>query len=318
MTPVPQQSTSATTVRYAGLGYRALAVLIDTVAIGGIFVVVLGIAQAAGAVHLAAYRTADPFSVHVPRWAYVALYGLLFGYYTVFELAKSATPGKMALSMRVTTADGATPGASAVVLRNLIRVPEAVFYYIPSAISCLASSRQQRLGDLAAHTVVVRSSAATGAARGAAPPPPSGPSWAPPAGPATALTSSGDEKLQQTLEQALDALKTAGLGVRGAHHNYLRLSEREIGRGGGVTAEFSPEYTAAWHTLADAVITMQQANAEAATAATHAGVSLAQAAGARPDLQYLCRELDPYFGADSDEAVQEAYLRVARQEATGA
>ena len=209
-------------------------------------------------------------------------------------------------------------------MRNLIRVPEAVFYYIPSAISCLASSRQQRLGDLAAHTVVVRRTMATEGARGTVPPPPPpGPSWAPTAAPATAepataLSSTGDEKLQQTLEQALDALKTAALGVRGAHHNYLQLSEREIARGGGVTAEFSPEYTAAWHTLADAVIIMQQANAEAATAATHAGVTLTQAAAARPDLQYLCRELDPYFGADSDEAVQEAYLVVARREATGA
>jgi hypothetical protein len=82
-----------------------------------------------------------------------------------------------------------------------------------------------------------------------------------------------------------------------------------------VTAEFSPEYAAAWHTLADAVITLQQANAEAAEAATHAGTSLAQAAAARPDLEYLCRELDPYFSAGSDEAVQEAYLTVARREA---
>ena len=304
--------------RYASLGWRALAVLIDTVVIGAIFVVVLGVAQAAGALHLDAYRGANPFAVSVPKWAYVALYGLLFIYYTAFELTRGATPGKMALGMRVTAADGSTAGVRAVVLRNLVRIPEAILYYLPAAVACMASAKRQRLGDLAARTVVLRRAPVVAAPPQmamptAATPPPQTSSWA---ASAQAASAAG-RTMEERLDEALDALNTAALSVRGAHHNFLRLSEREIERGGGVSAEFSPEYAAAWHTLADAVVALQHANTEAAQAAAHAGTSLPQAAAARLDLRHL-RDIEPYFTAGSDEAVQEAYLTVARREAAEA
>jgi uncharacterized RDD family membrane protein YckC len=308
-----QQLRAAPATQFAGLGWRTLAALIDTFAIGGIFVAILGILQAAGIAHLETYRGGNPLKVNVPLWSYFALYGLLFLYYTAFELAKGTSPGKMALGMRVVAADGGGVSAQAVVVRNLIRIPEAFIYYLPSAIACLASPKRQRLGDMAARTVVVRSTAtqAPPGSRSAVPPSSGAGSWSPPGG-APQVTPWTTEL---GLEEALDKLKAAALGVRGAHHNYLRLSDREIERGGGVSAAFSPEYAAAWHTLADAVMTLQHADTEAAAAATHAGTSLPQALATRPDLQYLCGELGPYFTAGSDEAVQEAYLVVARQEA---
>jgi uncharacterized RDD family membrane protein YckC len=310
-----QPLTLTPSTSYAGLGWRFLAVVIDSFAVGALFVVVLAVAAAAGALDLSSYQGQDPFSIDVPTWSFFALYLLLFVYYTAFELARGATPGKMALGMRVTAVDGGPPSAGAVVLRNLIRIPEAIFYYIPSAISCLASSRNQRLGDLAARTVVVRRSAAVTAASPQAAPPgaplPPGPPLTQRYAPAgqTPLSHGGDP-----LDAALDELKVAALGLRGAHHNYLRLSEREIERGGGVTAAFSPEYAAAWHTLADAVIALQHANADAAHAAAMAGTTLQDASARRPDLLNLCRELEPYFSAGSDEQVHDAYLVVARRE----
>lgn len=298
-----QQLTAAQSAQYAGLGWRFLAVVIDTFGVGALFVVILMIASAAGAFDLSVYEGQSPWQANVPGWSYVTLYLLLFLYYTAFELLRGATPGKMALGMHVTGADGTEPTAGAIVLRNLIRIPEAVFYYLPSAISCLASAKQQRLGDRAARTVVLRRVKApvSGSASGAVPLP------APPAPPASTLAA-------DPADAALDALKAAALGLRGAHHNYLRLSEREIERGGGVTAEFSPEYAAAWHTLADAVIALQHANADAAAAAVVAGTTLPETSARRPDLLNLCRELEPYFIAGSDEQVHEAYLAVARRD----
>ena len=166
-----QQLRVAPSAGYAGLGWRFLAVLMDSAVVGAAFVVVLIIAAAVGTLDLAAYEGQDPWNVSVPAWSYITLYLLLFVYYTAFELARGATPGKMALGMRVTAVDGEPPTTSAVVVRNLVRIPEAIFYYIPSAISCLASSRNQRLGDLAARTVVVRRGAAVDrhAAAGRAP-----------------------------------------------------------------------------------------------------------------------------------------------------
>ena len=296
---------------YAGLGSRFLAVIVDTFCMSGLFVVVLFVATAFGALDLSRYQGMNPLEMSAPAWSYVALYLLLFAYYAGFELARGATPGKMLLGMRVTALDGSRASPAAILVRNLVRVPEAIFYYLPSAVACLSTTRRQRLGDLAAHTVVVRRTAVVSLTPRTASPPGEAPAALPEAASDLPAAVAGQS---DPLGEALDALKTAALGLRGAHHNYLRLSEREIERGGGVTAEFSPEYAAAWHTLADAVLALQQANTKAAAAAAAAGSSLQDAAARRPDLLNLCQELEPYFGAGSDEQVQDAYLSVARRE----
>jgi hypothetical protein len=112
---------------------------------------------------------------------------------------------------------------------------------------------------------------------------------------------------------ALAALKQAALAVRGAHHSYLRRSEVELA-GGADTGEYSPEYVAAWYTLADAVKAMQHAYSEAIAAATRERTTVADLAASQPDLQYLFAELQPYFTAGSDDQLHDAYLEVARSE----
>ena len=297
---------------YAGLGSRFLAVIVDTFCVSALFVVVLFVATAFGALDLTRYQNMNPLEVSVPRWSYVALYLLLFVYYAGFEVTRGATPGKMMFGMRVTALDGSRASPAAIAIRNLVRVPEAVFYYLPSVVAYLATARRQRLGDLAAHTVVVRRTAVVAVAPQAPPAPGSAP--AAPAAPPVSSMPAAPLAPADPLGEALDGLKAAALSLRGAHHNYLRLSEREIERGGGVTAEFSPEYAAAWRTLADAVLALQQTNTHAAGAAAAAGTTLQDAAARRPDLLNLCRELEPYFGAGSDEEVHDAYLSVARRE----
>ncbi|HEY5387276.1 MAG TPA: RDD family protein, partial [Thermoleophilia bacterium] len=242
--------------------------------------------------------------------------------------------GKRLLRLHVIGDDGSQARPLAVVVRNIIRIPEMYFLYLPSAVSCLASSKNKRLGDLAAMTVVVRRGAGpevSGAARPSAPP--LGrrhvePGFATPVaaspstiGPAAAAAPGASE--------ALAGLKTAALAVRGAHLNYLRFSEVELAKGaagtGGEPAgmpdsaaehEYSPEYAAAWYTLADAVIAMQQAHAAAIAAATREGTSLPAICADQPDVTYLFRELEPYFTAGSDEQVHDAYMSVARGETT--
>src|SRR5665647_696662 len=115
--------------------------------------------------------------------------------------------------------------------------------------------------------------------------------------------------------EALAGLKTAALAVRGAHLNYLRFSEIELAKDAGGTAgepvgepadqpsdqpesepesEYAPEYAAAWYTLGDAVIAIQQAHAAAIAAATREGTTLQAVSADQPDLTYLFRELEPY------------------------
>ena len=340
-------------VQYAGLGRRAAAVTVDTLVVlvaSSILISVLSVTNVLNLGLSDAPTLKDIYNASrtAPGWLMPVEYGLIFLYFTLFELA-GITPGKRIFRLAVTRDDGTRPTPTAVVVRNLIRIPEMYLLYVPSAIACLASSKNKRLGDLAAKTVVVRrgaapvGSAAPGAVqswRGAAPLPPApplgqtpgapGPAPAAPASPAayapSAPTAAG-------ASEALAELKTAALAVRGAHLNYLRFSEVELAKDVVGTAgepvgdaageppdrpepEYSPEYAAAWYTLADAVIAMQQAHATASAAATREGTTLPDVCADQPDLTYLFRELEPYFTAGSDDQVHDAYMSVARGETT--
>ena len=80
-------------------------------------------------------------------------YGILFE-----SLWRGQTPGKRALRLRVMDAGGLRLDFRQVVVRNLLRAVDILpQFYLVGGVACLASVRAQRLGDLAAGTVVVRS-----------------------------------------------------------------------------------------------------------------------------------------------------------------
>lgn len=82
---------------------------------------------------------------------------LLWFYNVLFEvLGHGATPGKRALGLRVMNVNGTPVGWSGSLIRNLIRFIDALpGCYAFGCISVLVSRQFQRLGDLAAGTVVV-------------------------------------------------------------------------------------------------------------------------------------------------------------------
>ena len=310
-------------VEYAGLGYRAAAVLVDTLIVLVGYSVVLAIAARAGWSQLAFMRNMTLGDISTasrssPSWFMPVMYALAFVYFTLFEL-RGWTPGKRVFRLQVTRDDGMPAPALAIIVRNLVRIPEMILYYVPSGISCLASGKNKRLGDYAGGTVVLRRSPVTTAAPASRPTfgaqtPASAPTAASAPAAAAVAAAAGPAPAAASVDEALAALKTAALAVRGAHLNYLRFSERELAResdAGGYT----PEYEAAWYTLADAVMKMQNAYAEATVAALRAGTSIQDVAAGQPDFTYLFGELEPYFAASSDDEVHEAYLRVARSEA---
>jgi uncharacterized RDD family membrane protein YckC len=79
-------------------------------------------------------------------------------YHVAFEvLAAGRTPGKRANELRVVMDGGGPVGVRASAVRNLIRLLEGPpLFYVPAVVSILATRRNQRLGDLAADTLVVR------------------------------------------------------------------------------------------------------------------------------------------------------------------
>jgi uncharacterized RDD family membrane protein YckC len=320
-----QQTTSQEQVEFASLGWRFAAVLVDTVVLVGLLI----IAVMAYVVVLVAQGKIDPndpaavetlnAQIQLPNWAAnVIVFGGLFVYYVVLEAIFGASVGKLVFRMRVTNPDGSRPSGVAVLVRNLVRIPEAWLLYLPAGISCLASGRRQRLGDHAAHTVVLRRRpAAVSVAPNAAPSPPGPPGVVRPPAPAWPPVPAAPPAVEPpTLDQALARLKTAALAARGAHLNYLRFSERELASGPAPGGDgYSEEYVSAWFTLSEAVAELREARDAAAAVATVAGKTLAECCAGQADLVHLLRELDPYTGAHTDEEVHEAFLIVARAEA---
>ncbi|MBC8187283.1 MAG: RDD family protein [Proteobacteria bacterium] len=79
-------------------------------------------------------------------------------YFLTFEtLLRGRTPGKILTQLRVVSADGRVIGWRQSLLRNLLRMVDAMpAGYLVGIVAMLASPRTQRLGDLVANTVVIR------------------------------------------------------------------------------------------------------------------------------------------------------------------
>lgn len=84
------------------------------------------------------------------------LFVVCFGYYAGLEGLRGQTLGKMALGVKVVSADGGPASWSAVLIRTVLRIVDGFFFYLVGLIVMLASPRKQRVGDMAGKTLVVR------------------------------------------------------------------------------------------------------------------------------------------------------------------
>jgi uncharacterized RDD family membrane protein YckC len=81
---------------------------------------------------------------------------LVLCYYVLAEAYTGMTLGKRIVGIRVVEEDGSELRFGAAVVRNLLRLVDGLFLYLIGAIFAFSSPRGQRIGDRAAHTVVVR------------------------------------------------------------------------------------------------------------------------------------------------------------------
>ena len=116
---------------FGGFWIRFLAIIIDTVIVGvvsGIITIPLGLAM--GGVGLTLGRNPDPSQVLAALPALMGLLGitglvrlaLSLGYEVYFLSTKGATPGKMALGLKVTRADGSPVSAGLAAGRYFARI----------------------------------------------------------------------------------------------------------------------------------------------------------------------------------------------------
>lgn len=136
-------------VQYVGVGQRFAAVFVDGIP----FAVIDVIAALSGHAQIVAGK---PFASLTSVPGMLISVGF-FLYFIVLEATLGATLGKLLLGIRVVKEDGSPIGWGASIVRNLLRIIDALpTAYILGAILVWTSPRKQRLGDRVAHTVVVR------------------------------------------------------------------------------------------------------------------------------------------------------------------
>jgi uncharacterized RDD family membrane protein YckC len=138
-------------VDLAGVGSRTLAFLLDWI--------VLVLTSLSGSAALWAVASVPRLgTAAVVVWV-IVIFVLWWLYFALFEaLWDGQTPGKRLLGIRVRRVGGAPPGWPEVLIRNLLRIlVDLVAFLIPvGLVLMLLTRRHQRIGDLAAGTVVIR------------------------------------------------------------------------------------------------------------------------------------------------------------------
>ena len=145
----------------AGLGSRFLAVAVDAVIQSALALAILLLAfwAAPGTKILGGMLGLSSAAIEAIQFAIAVflIFLVYVGYFVAFEtLWNGQTPGKRVIGIRVVRDGGYPIAFMDAVIRNLVRVVESAFAYVPSIVSALASSENKRLGDLAAGTIVVR------------------------------------------------------------------------------------------------------------------------------------------------------------------
>jgi uncharacterized RDD family membrane protein YckC len=138
----------------ASVGSRFLALALDTLLQAAAFLaallLTLGVAVAGSVAGV-------NFGVWSAALAILFGFILYYAYFAAFEILwNGQTPGKRWVGLRVISESGRPIGAFEAILRNLLRIVDQLpAIYAVGTVSVFLTSKNQRLGDLAAGTVVV-------------------------------------------------------------------------------------------------------------------------------------------------------------------
>lgn len=163
--PVPEYMVFRS--RTAGPTIRFFAVFFDfIIVILGMVVFIIIIAALTVGSAMAGYLKAFAGAAAFVTFLFIFLINWL--YFFLFEwLNRGRTPGKMVFKLRVISLDGTAPDIVQLLLRNLLRLADMFPYYdiglfkLPTYLTATLSAffsgaSFQRLGDLAASTIVIR------------------------------------------------------------------------------------------------------------------------------------------------------------------
>jgi uncharacterized RDD family membrane protein YckC len=144
----------------AGLGSRLIAAVIDLVIIGlaetGITLIILSLGVKTEDLTFASGGTIGGSFIAAVYWVVATV--ISFGYFFFFEwISWGQTPGKQIMNIRVSMVNGAPADLVACAVRNVLRIVDLLLAGLGITFFIMIfTPKFQRLGDLAAGTVVVK------------------------------------------------------------------------------------------------------------------------------------------------------------------
>ena len=201
----------------ATVGSRFLALAIDTlVQVGCGLVLFTGVSIGA----LAASFTQAQAAPWLLAVVVLGLFVIYYGYFAVFESVwNGQTPGKRIIGLRVIHSSGRPVSVFEAILRNVVRVADQLpGIYAIGIASVFLTERSQRLGDLAAGTVVVHEGVVQGESR----------SFTREPAPVTPATQHGAEKLTAEEISVIELFfrRREELDVSGRERAARKIAER--------------------------------------------------------------------------------------------
>jgi len=152
--------------RLAGIGSRFIAGLLDYLLIFLIFASLAILLLLVGINVVTGFRAAIAFGMWLIALLILILFAIHWGYFVFFEMRTNGqTPGKKYMKIRVVQVEGAGISFNSIAIRNLLRAVDILGFYAVAGIVMFVTSKGQRLGDLAAGTVVISEEAPNYAAR---------------------------------------------------------------------------------------------------------------------------------------------------------
>jgi uncharacterized RDD family membrane protein YckC len=142
--------------RLAGIGSRFIAGLLDNLLIALMYIVLLLLLLALGINIISRAGFSNVPEMWVLAIMIFFAFLIYWGYFVLFEmLTNGQSPGKKYMKIRVVMMEGGGISLSSIAIRNLLRVVDAIGFYAVAGITMFVTQKVQRLGDLAAGTVVI-------------------------------------------------------------------------------------------------------------------------------------------------------------------
>jgi uncharacterized RDD family membrane protein YckC len=154
MSTIATSIAPAATAAPADLGRRTLAALIDLLGVGAMF-----FAFAATTGDISSHVSS--FNASLSGGTFLLFVAAMLAYYGLLEGLTGRALGKAVFGLRVVNvADNAPANPGQVVIRTLLRLIDGLpLLYLTGFPCAAASERAARVGDLAARTAVIQSSA---------------------------------------------------------------------------------------------------------------------------------------------------------------